>query len=408
MPLFVKIRLSLMMFLEFFVWGSWYVTMGTFLGANIQAKDQDISLAFSTQSLGAILAPFLVGLIADRYFQAQKILGVIHLVGALLLYGLHEAVDFGTFFPILLAYMILFMPTLALVNSISFNQMQQPEKEFSGVRIWGTLGWVAAGVLISALAWDSPEGLTAGLLQNTWKLAAGVSLLLGLYSFTLPATPPQAKTSDPFLLKDILGLDALRLLTHKNYAIFFLSSILICIPLAFYYQNASPFLTELGVANSTGKMALGQVSEILFLLALPFFFTRYGLKNTLALAMLAWVIRYLFFAFGDTESGTWMLLAGIILHGICYDFFFVSGQIYTDAHAGNKYKSAAQGLITLATYGIGMGLGFWVAGQISNFYLIQTGVHDWKSIWLIPAGISGLVLLFFIAVFKPEKIKSPN
>jgi nucleoside transporter len=408
MPLFVKIRLSLMMFLEFFVWGSWYVTMGTFLGANIQAKDQDISLAFSTQSLGAILAPFLVGLIADRYFQAQKILGVIHLVGALLLYGLHEAVDFSTFFPILLAYMILFMPTLALVNSISFNQMQQPEKEFSGVRIWGTLGWVAAGVLISALAWDSPEGLTAGLLQNTWKLAAGVSLLLGLYSFTLPATPPQAKTSDPFLLKDILGLDALRLLTHKNYAIFFLSSILICIPLAFYYQNASPFLTELGVANSTGKMALGQVSEILFLLALPFFFTRYGLKNTLALAMLAWVIRYLFFAFGDTGSGTWMLLAGIILHGICYDFFFVSGQIYTDAHAGKKYKSAAQGLITLATYGIGMGLGFWVAGQISNFYLIQEGVHDWKSIWLIPAGISGLVFLFFIAVFKPEKIKSPN
>ncbi len=408
MPLFVKIRLSLMMFLEFFVWGSWYVTMGTFLGANIQAKDQDISLAFSSQSLGAILAPFLVGLIADRYFQAQKILGVIHLVGALLLYGLHEAVDFGTFFPILLAYMILFMPTLALVNSISFNQMQQPEKEFSGVRIWGTLGWVAAGVLISALAWDSPEGLTAGLLQNTWKLAAGVSLLLGLYSFTLPATPPQAKTSDPFLLKDILGLDALRLLTHKNYAIFFLSSILICIPLAFYYQNASPFLTELGVANSTGKMALGQVSEILFLLALPFFFTRYGLKNTLALAMLAWVIRYLFFAFGDTGSGTWMLLAGIILHGICYDFFFVSGQIYTDAHAGKKYKSAAQGLITLATYGIGMGLGFWVAGQISNFYLIQEGVHDWKSIWLIPAGISGLVFLFFIAVFKPEKIKSPN
>jgi hypothetical protein len=167
-------------------------------------------------------------------------------------------------------------------------------------------------------------------------------------------------------------------------------------------------LTELGVENSTGKMAMGQVSEALLLLALPFFFTRFGLKNTLAVAMLAWVIRYLFFAFGDTAGGTWMLLAGIILHGICYDFFFVSGQIYTDAHAGKKYKSAAQGLITLATYGIGMGLGFWVAGQISNFYLIQEGVHDWKSIWLIPAGISALVFLFFIAVFKPEKIKSPN
>ncbi|MCM0041949.1 MAG: nucleoside permease [Algoriphagus sp.] len=408
MPLFVKIRLSLMMFLEFFVWGSWYVTMGTFLGANIQAKDQDISLAFSTQSLGAILAPFLVGLIADRYFQAQKILGIIHLVGAVMLYGLHQAVDFSAFFPILLGYMILFMPTLALVNSISFNQMAQPEKEFSGVRIWGTIGWIAAGILISTMAWDSQEGLREGLLQNTWKLAAGASLLLGIYSFTLPATPPQAKSNAPFQLKEVLGLDALRLLTHRNYAIFFLSSILICIPLAFYYQNASPFLTELGVENSTGKMALGQVSEVLFLVALPFFFTRFGLKKTLAVAMLAWVIRYLFFAFGDTDSGTWMLIAGIILHGICYDFFFVSGQIYTDAHAGKKYKSAAQGLITLATYGIGMGFGFWVAGQVSNFYLIEAGQHNWKLIWLIPAGISALVFLFFIAVFKPEKIKSPN
>ncbi len=408
MPLFVKIRLSLMMFLEFFVWGSWYVTMGTFLGANIQAKDQDISLAFSTQSLGAILAPFLVGLIADRYFQAQKILGSIHLLGAVMLYALHQAVYFTAFFPILLGYMILFMPTLALVNSISFNQMAQPEKEFSGVRIWGTIGWIAAGILISTLAWDSQEGLREGLLQNTWKLAAGASLLLGIYSFTLPATPPQAKSNAPFQLKEVLGLDALRLLTHRNYAIFFLSSILICIPLAFYYQNASPFLTELGVENSTGKMALGQVSEVLFLVALPFFFTRFGLKKTLAVAMLAWVIRYLFFAFGDTDSGTWMLLAGIILHGICYDFFFVSGQIYTDAHAGKKYKSAAQGLITLATYGIGMGFVFWVAGQVSNFYLIEAGQHNWKLIWLIPAGISALVFLFFIAVFKPEKIKSPN
>jgi nucleoside transporter len=408
MPLFVKIRLSLMMFLEFFVWGSWYVTMGTFLGTNIQAKDQDISLAFSTQSLGAILAPFLVGLIADRYFQAQKILGSIHLVGAVMLYGLHQAVDFTAFFPILLGYMILFMPTLALVNSISFNQMAQPEKEFSGVRIWGTIGWIAAGILISTLAWDSQEGLREGLLQNTWKLAAGASLLLGIYSFTLPTTPAQAKSNAPLQLKEVLGLDALRLLTHRNYAIFFFSSILICIPLAFYYQNASPFLTELGVENSTGKMALGQVSEVLFLVALPFFFTRFGLKKTLAVAMLAWVIRYLFFAFGNTDSGTWMLLAGIILHGICYDFFFVSGQIYTDSHAGKKYKSAAQGLITLATYGIGMGFGFWVAGQVSNFYLIGAGQHNWKLIWLIPAGISALVFLFFIAVFKPEKIKSPN
>jgi nucleoside transporter len=399
----IKIRLSLMMFLEFFVWGSWYVTMGTFLGSNLLADDQDISLAFSTQSFGAIIAPFIIGLIADRYFAAQRILGVIHLIGAGLMYVLYSASDFSGFFPVLLAYMILFMPTLALVNSISFNQMKDPAKEFSIIRIWGTIGWIAAGLLISYLAWDSQSGLESGLLQNTWLLASAVSLVLGIYSFTLPSTPPRAKSPSEFKLSEMLGLDALSLLKDRNFAIFFLSSILICIPLAFYYQNASPFLTEIGVENSTGKMALGQVSEVLFLLALPVFFSRFGFKKTLIVAMLAWAIRYVFFAFGDSGSGIWMLLTGIILHGVCYDFFFVSGQIYTDAHAGEKFKSSAQGLITLATYGIGMLIGFWAAGQISNYYLDETGLHLWKSIWLIPAGISVLVLLFFISFFKEEK-----
>ena len=406
MPLIIRFRLSLMMFLEFFVWGSWYVTMGTFLGANLKAQDQDISLAFSTQSFGAILAPFIVGLIADRYFQAQKILGFIHLMGALLMYLLYSSDNFAGFFPLLLIYMILFMPTLALVNSISFNQMKNPEKEFSVIRVWGTIGWVTAGFLISALAWDSQSGLAEGLLKNTWMMASIVSLGLGIYSFTLPSTPPRAKTSGEFKLSEVLGLDALSLLKHKNYAIFFLSSILICIPLAFYYQNASPFLTEIGVENSTGKMAFGQVSEVLFMLALPIFFTRFGLKNTLIVAMLAWAIRYVLFAFGDADSGVWMLLVGIALHGVCYDFFFVSGQIYTDAHAGEKFKSSAQGLITLATYGVGMLIGFWAAGQISNYYQDETGIHFWRSIWMIPAGISILVLLFFISFFKKEKINT--
>ena len=406
MPFIIRFRLSLMMFLEFFVWGSWYVTMGTFLGANLKAQDQDISLAFSTQSFGAILAPFIVGLIADRYFQAQKILGFIHLMGALLMYLLYSSENFAGFFPLLLIYMILFMPTLALVNSISFNQMKNPEKEFSVIRVWGTIGWVTAGFLISALAWDSQSGLAEGLLKNTWMMASIVSLGLGIYSFTLPSTPPRAKTSGEFKLSEVLGLDALSLLKHKNYAIFFLSSILICIPLAFYYQNASPFLTEIGVENSTGKMAFGQVSEVLFMLALPIFFTRFGLKNTLIVAMLAWAIRYVLFAFGDANSGVWMLLVGIALHGVCYDFFFVSGQIYTDAHAGEKFKSSAQGLITLATYGVGMLIGFWAAGQISNYYQDETGIHFWRSIWMIPAGISILVLLFFISFFKKEKINT--
>jgi len=393
-----------MMFLEFFVWGSWFVTMGTFLGTNLQAKDQDISLAFATQSFGAIIAPFAVGLIADRFFHAQKILGFIHLAGAALMYGIYVSTDFSGFFPILLAYMILFMPTLALVNSISFNQMKDPAKEFSVIRVWGTIGWIAAGILISYLAWDSKEGMSEGMLRYTWLMAAIVSVILGLFSFTLPATPPRAKSSDSFKLSEVLGLDALSLLKHRNFAIFFISSILICIPLAFYFQNASPFLTEIGVENSTGKMTLGQLSEVLFMLALPVFFSRFGIKNTLIVAMIAWAVRYVFFAFGDANEGVWMLLVGILLHGICYDFFFVSGQIYTDSHAGEQYKSSAQGLITLATYGIGMLIGFWAAGNISNFYMDADGNHDWKSIWIIPAGISVLVLLFFISFFKKEKV----
>ncbi len=401
-----RFQLSTMMFLEFFVWGSWFVTMGTFLGTNLQAKDQDISLAFATQSFGAIIAPFVVGLIADRFFHAQRILGFIHLAGAALMYGLYVSTDFSGFFPILLAYMILFMPTLALVNSISFNQMKDPAKEFSVIRVWGTIGWIAAGILISYLAWDSQEGLSDGMLRNTWLMAAIVSVILGLFSFTLPSTPPRAKSLDSFKLSEVLGLDALALLKHRNFAIFFISSILICIPLAFYYQNASPFLTEIGVENSTGKMTLGQISEVLFMLALPVFFSRFGIKKTLIVAMIAWAVRYVFFAFGDANEGVWMLLVGIVLHGICYDFFFVSGQIYTDSHAGERYKSSAQGLITLATYGIGMLIGFWAAGNISNFYMDAEGNHDWKSIWLIPAGISVLVLLFFISFFKKEKIYS--
>ncbi|WPR75695.1 nucleoside permease [Algoriphagus sp. NG3] len=406
MNITTKLRLSFMMFLEFFIWSSWFVTLGTFLGSSLLAKDQEISLAFSTQSFGAIIAPFVVGLIADRYFHAQRILGVIHILGAGLMLVLYNITDFDVFFPVLLLYMILFMPTLALVNSISFNQMKNPAKEFSVIRVWGTIGWISAGLLISFMSWDSQEGLREGLLRNTWLMAAISSLILGLFSFTLPHTPPKARLAQDFKFSEVLGLDALDMLKHRNYAVFFVSSIFICVPLAFYYQNTSPFLTEIGMENSTGKMAMGQVSEVVFMLALPAFFSRFGLKKTLAVAMLAWAVRYIFFAFGDVDESVWMLMVGIALHGICYDFFFVSGQIYTDFHAGSKYKSSAQGLITLATYGVGMLIGFWVAGFISNYFVIEEGFHNWKSIWLLPAGFSVVVLLLFVALFKREQINS--
>ncbi len=402
----VRAQLSVMMFLEFFIWGSWFVTMGIYLPNTLKSSGSEIALAYSTQSWGAILAPFIIGLIADRFFNAERILGLLHLIGAILMYQIAVADDFSIFYPYLLGYMILYMPTLALVNSVSFNQMKDPAKEFSFVRVFGTLGWIIAGLVISFLFnWDSDAGIADGMLKNTFYMTAVASAILGIFSFTLPKTPPRADKSEKVRLSQILGLDALKLLTDRNFLIFFISSVLICIPLAFYYQHAGQFLGEIGVSNPTGKMTIGQISEILFMLLLPFFFKRFGFKKTILVSMLAWLFRYLCFAYGNADELAFMLLIGIALHGICYDFFFVSGQIYTDSKAGLKYKSSAQGLITLATYGIGMLVGFWVAGKITDAYISDNALHQWKIIWMYPAGFAFLVFLFFAIFFKDEKIE---
>jgi len=398
----VKMRLSCMMFLQFFIWGGWFVTLGTFLGQNLQATGGQIGMAFSTQSWGAIIAPFFIGLIADRYFNAERLLGILHLCGAFLMFLMYQSTDFSSFYPLVLGYMLAYMPTLALVNAVSFRQLKSPELEFGQIRVWGTLGWIIAGLVISyVFSWDAQNAIAAGALKNTFLMCAIVSLALGLYSFTLPATPPAGKHAGQNLA-DILGLDALKLLKDRNFALFFLSSVLICIPLAFYYQNANPFLTNIGVENATGKMTLGQVSEVLFMLLLPLFLKRFGIKLTLLLGMAAWVLRYVLFAYGDAENSIWLLIFGIALHGICYDFFFVSGQIYTNSKAGAAIQNAAQGLITLATYGIGMLIGFSVAGKITEAYSTDAGIA-WQQIWLFPAGFAAVVLVLFALTFKTER-----
>jgi len=392
------------MFLEFFIWGGWFVTLGTFLGQNLSATGAQTGMAFSTQSWGAIIAPFIIGLIADRFFNAERILGFLHLAGAVLLYMMFQSEDFTNFYPYVLGYMILYMPTLALVNSISFYQMTDPSKQFSSIRVFGTLGWIVSGVVISLVfGWDSAMAREEGMLKYTFLMAAIASAALGLFSFTLPKTPPSSK-GEKVTLSDILGLEALALLRGRNFLIFFISSVLICIPLAFYYQNANPFLSEVGMEDPTFMMSIGQISEALFLLLLPFFFKKFGFKITLLAGMLAWVLRYLLFAYGNAGELVYMLILGIALHGICYDFFFVSGQIYTDSKAGPKIKSAAQGLITLATYGVGMLIGFWVAGQISDLYLNADGTHDWQQIWIVPAGFAFVVMILFAIFFKNEDI----
>lgn len=406
----IRFKLSFMMFLEFFIWGAWFVTLGNFLPNNLSANENEISNVFSTQSLGAIIAPFIIGMIADRYFNAERILGILHLIGAFLMFQMYNATDIAVFYPYVLVYMILYMPTLALVNSVSFRQMSNPEKQFSSIRVWGTIGWILAGFAISFFAWDSKEGITGGLLKNTFLMASIGSLILGLFSFILPKTPPVKKDSEKKdSISEILGLDAIKLLGNKNFLVFFISSILICIPLGFYYQLTNRFLSEVGMENVTGKMAIGQVSEAFFLLLLPVFFVRFGFKKTILFGMLAWIIRYLLFAYGDAGSGTWMLLVGIALHGICYDFFFVSGQIYTDSKAGAKYKSSAQGLITLATYGVGQLIGFQVAGVVAKYYSdanLDSVEQFWQQVWLVPAGIAFFVMILFMIFFKNEKIES--
>ncbi|RTY84587.1 MFS transporter [Flavobacterium sp. ZB4P23] len=398
----IRIKLSIMMFLEFFIWGAWFVTLGTFLGNNLKASGSETAAIFSTQSWGAIVAPFIIGLIADRYFNAEKILGILHLAGAFLMYQMYQSEEVGMFYTYVLSYMILYMPTLALVNSVSFNQMKDPEKEFSNIRVWGTIGWILAGLSISfVFHWDTAEAISQGFLKNTFLLAGIAALILGIFSFSLPKTPPKV-SEEKIKIGDIIGLDALKLLKDKNFAIFFISSILICIPLAFYYQNAHPFLTESGVENPTGKMAIGQISEALFLLLIPVFFTRFGFKKTILIGMLAWAIRYVLFAYGNGNDLSFMLIIGIALHGICYDFFFVSGQIYTNSKAGEKYKSAAQGLITLATYGVGMLIGFAVAGWITDNYKMADGAVNWQMVWIIPAGIAFAVFLLFALLFNEK------
>ncbi|MGK6353328.1 nucleoside permease [Parapedobacter sp. DT-150] len=391
-----RVKLSFMMFLEFFIWGSWFVTLGTFLSKNLGTTGFQTSLAFLTQSIGAIVAPFIIGLIADKFFPAQRILGVLHLAGAMLLWMAASTSTFDALFPLIVVYMILYMPTLALVNSISFRQMKDPSKEFSTIRVLGTIGWVIAGLTIGWLGWEQSDQLAL-----TFKMAGIASLILGLFSFTLPATPP-LKKGEKTSISEILGLDALRLLTHKSYLLFFLSSIAICIPLQFYYTFANQFFNEAGMKAAAGVQSLGQVSETLFMLLIPVFFIRLGVKKMLAIGMFAWVLRYVCFAYGDAGANYWMLIIGIALHGICYDFFFVTGQIYTDNLAGEKFKSAAQGLVTLGTYGLGMLIGAFVSGPIVDAYALADG-HDWKTIWLIPAGIALFVTLLFLLFFRDRQ-----
>lgn len=382
-----------MMLLEYFIWGAWYVTLGTYMTENLHSSGVQIGAAYGALAIATMISPFFVGMVADRYFSAQRIMGVLHLVGALLLYLATTIADNAAFYWIVVLYSALYMPTIALSNSIAFSQMTDPGKQFPWIRVFGTGGWILAGIIIGFLAVEKSA--------STFHIAASASALLGLISFILPNTPPKGKTAESSA-GSAIGTNAFILFKSGSYAIFFVAAVLVCIPLSFYYGFANVFLNEIGVENAAGKMTLGQISEAMFILAIPFLFNSIGVKKMIMLGMAAWLLRYICFAYGDTGSGLWMLYAGIILHGICYDFFFVTGYMYTEMKAGEKIKNAAQGLFTFATYGLGMFIGTAVSGFTADYY-VANGVHDWKGVWMVPAYIAIAVLIYFIIFFKEDK-----
>ena len=389
MKLVTRVQLSLMMFLMFFMWGAWYGQMSKYLLTQLNATGDQVGNAYTAFSLAMIIAPFFMGMIADRYFAAQRVMGVLCLAGAGILYFLMKENNPDRFLYLILPYCITFAPLLALSNSIAMQQMVSPEKEFPGIRVMGTIAWILVTNIVGYYGF--------GDKAQIFELAMYASAVLGVFSFFLPNTPP--KQTDGASVSQILGLDAFKLFKDRSFAIFFLSSVLICIPLSFYYAMANPSLTDSGMTNVENKMSLGQASEVIFMLLIPFAFTRLGVKKMLIVGLVAWIARFLLFGYGDASTSEWMLYIAILLHGVCYDFFFVTGQIYTDNKAGDKIKSSAQGLITIATYGIGMGIGSKLSGIVLDMYTAADGTKNWTSVWLVPAGITVFVLLLFIFLF---------
>jgi nucleoside transporter len=379
-----------MVFLHYFVWSCWYNTLSVYL-LKLNFTGGQIGLAYGTTAIGALVSPFLIGVIADRYVPAQRLLGVLHLLGAALLWWISQQTTFGLFYPSLIVYTLTYMAGHGLINTITLTHAPNPAKWFPIVMAAASAGWIAAANVINFAKLADNNGM--------FTLACGVAVAIALYSFTLPNTPPKGDAG-PVSASKLLGLDALKLFKDRSFAVFMFCSFLICIPLSFYFTWTGAFLSEMNVADYASKMTLGQVSEVGFLLLLPVLLPFLGAKRIMILGMAAWAVRFALFAyFHEQPTATWMVLGGILLHGMCYDFIFVMGRMYVDKAAGDSLRASAQGLHAVFTLGAGMFVGSWLSGVVAQHYTTDN-VHAWKSIWLVPAIMSAVLIPIFLALFR--------
>lgn len=398
MPFSIRARLSLMMFLNYVIWGAWYVTLSTYLTATLHFSGAQAGAVFGTTALASMISPFFVGLVADRFFSTERVLAALHFIGAIILWQVASATTFSGVYGLLLAYCLCYFPTIALTNSLTLQHVKDPGSDFPLIRVFGTLGWIAIGLVVGSLAVEKSA--------TPFLIAAGVSIIMGLFSLTLPHTPPAGK-SEPFSVRRILGLDALVMLKDTSFFVFAIASLLACIPLTFYFSFTNDYLNDVHVANAAGKMTLGQASEVGMMLIMPWVLRRMTVKGILVMGLAAWVVRYALLAHGNAGPLVWMFYVAILLHGVCYDFFFMTGQLYTDQQAPAHLRSAAQGFITFITYGIGMYAGSLASGNALDFFTTGTGAtatHDWKHFWASSA-LGALVILLIVAVMFRSKAK---